>query len=77
MKEPLPVHKASYEISHLLRKHMKTFASVKLVKDLCFPGRTEISFPGHRLRLKIMKENHTFQLSESLELFLRDEIGEL
>lgn len=44
MKEPLPVHKVSYEITHLLRKHMKTFASVKLVKDLCFLGGTEILF---------------------------------
>lgn len=44
MKEPLPVHKVSYEISHLLRKRIKTFASVKLVKDLCFLGGTEILF---------------------------------
>lgn len=44
MKEPLPVRKASYEISRLLRKCMKTFASVKLVKDLCFLGGTEILF---------------------------------
>lgn len=44
MKEPLPVHKTSYKISHLLKKCMKTFASVKLVKGLCFLGGTEIPF---------------------------------
>lgn len=54
---------------------MKTFVSVKLVKDLCFPGGTEISFSRHRRRMKIMKENHTFHLSESLELFLHYDIG--
>lgn len=54
---------------------MKTFASVKLVKDLCFPGGTEILFFWTH-RLKKMKENHTFHLSERLEIFLHDEIGE-
>lgn len=66
MKEPLPVLKASSEISHLLRKRMKTFASVESVKDLCFLGGTEILFSGYSHRLKTMKENHTFQLSESI-----------
>lgn len=42
MKEPLPVRKASYEICHTLRKLIKTFASVKLVKDRRFLGGTEI-----------------------------------
>lgn len=44
MKEPLPFRKAAYEICHLVRKRMKAVASVKLVKDLCFLGGTEILF---------------------------------